>query len=150
MLSSALFAFLHFAAIFGIAGALFVESLTLTPTPTLEAARRIQACDRLYGLSAAAVLVVGALRVAYFEKGWAYYSSNPFFFGKMALFLAMGLLSIYPTVRFIKWSAQTKQGKAPTLPEREYRLLRLSLRLQLMLLFGIALAASLMARAVGM
>jgi len=35
-------------------------------------------------------------------KGSAFYFGNPFFNAKMALFVLVGLISIYPTVRFIK------------------------------------------------
>ena len=36
----------------------------------------------------------------------------------MALFVLVGLISIYPTVRFIKWRAQTRQGAAPVVSGR--------------------------------
>ena len=149
MITSASFAFLHFFAVFGIVGTLFFEWLTLDRALTLVAARRIQICDRWYGVCAAMLLVVGALRVAYFEKGWAFYAVNPFFFVKIGLFLLIGLISIYPTIRFIKWGPQLKQGAAPVLAEREYTLIAIALRTELVLLVGVALCASLMARGIG-
>jgi len=36
-------------------------------------------------------------------KGWAYYSHNAFFWAKMAGFAAIGLLSVPPTMEFIRW-----------------------------------------------
>lgn len=103
MVPSALFAFLHFLAVFGIFA---------------------------------------------FEKGNAFYFSSPFFTAKMTLFVLVGLLSIYPTVRFIKWR-ETSQGRAPALSAHEYAWLRASLRAELALLLAVALCASLMARGVG-
>jgi putative membrane protein len=60
------------------------------------------------------------------------------------------LLSIYPTIRFIKWRAQTAQGLAPVVSAVEYRRITLALRAELVLLLAMALCASLMARGVGL
>ena len=146
---SALFAFLHFLAVFGIFAAVFLQWRTMSPTPTFAEARRIQASDRVYGMLAVVVLVVGFLRVYQFEKGKAFYASNPFFQAKLMLFLGVGLLSMYPTIRFIKWRAQTKRGLAPVLAANEYRAIMTILRIEVLLLLATALCASLMARGVG-
>src|SRR3569833_4761953 len=106
MIVSAALAFVHFAAVFGIACTLFFEWLTMSPAPSFSEATRIQLCDRGYGACAAAVLIVGVLRVIYFEKGWAFYRASHFFYGKLALFVLLGANSFYPTIRFIKWGAQ--------------------------------------------
>ncbi len=150
MTISAVFAFLHFLAVFAIVATVFLEWQTMSRTPTLAEARRIQAADRWFGFLAMMVLVVGFLRVYYFEKGAAFYSSNPFFRAKLALFIGVGLLSIYPTIRFIKWRAQTSEGTAPVVGESEYRRIIMMLRLELVLLLAMALCASLMARGVGL
>jgi putative membrane protein len=150
MVINALFAFVHFAAVFGIFSTVFYELLTMSRAPSLAEAQRIQLCDRWYGISAGLVLVVGLLRVWYFEKGPAFYQANGFFHAKMTLFIIVGLLSIYPTMRFIRWRQQTRQGQPPVVSEQEYRRIVLILRTELALLLGMALCASLMARAVGM
>jgi len=103
MIISAMFAFLHFVAVFGIFCTVFLEWQTMTPTPNYVEARRMQRCDLWYGIFAGVVLVVGFMRVYHFEKGHAFYSASPFYYVKLALFLLVGLISIYPTVRFIKW-----------------------------------------------
>jgi len=150
MVMSAVFSFLHFAAVFGIVGTLVAEWVILSPTPTYREATRLQQCDRWYGLSAMVLLIVGFLRVYYFEKGSAFYFANPFFQAKLGLFIAVGLLSIYPTVRFVKWRAAMKSGAAPTVPDAEYRTLRTVLRLELILLAAIVACAAMMARGVGL
>jgi putative membrane protein len=43
---SALFAFLHFVAVFGIVSTVFFEWLTMSKAPSYIDARRIQLCDR--------------------------------------------------------------------------------------------------------
>src|SRR6478752_2493436 len=106
MLIASFVAFAHFAAIFGIVATLVFEWLTFGPAPSLREAQRLALADRWYGISAVVLLVAGFLRANYFEKGMAYYQANPFFVIKLGLFLAMGLLSIIPTVRFIRWRAE--------------------------------------------
>jgi putative membrane protein len=149
MAISAVFAFLHFLAVFGIIATIFLEWQTMSPAPTLAEARRIQRCDRWYGIFAAGVLVVGFLRAVYFEKGMAFYAASPFFHAKLGLFVLVGLLSVYPTIRFIRWGAQTRQGLTPVVTADEYRWIMLMLRAELIGLLGVALCASLMARGVG-
>jgi putative membrane protein len=149
MVISAIFAFLHFLAVFGIFATVFFEWQTMSRAPTYAEARRIQLCDLWYGIFAGLVLAVGFLRVFYFEKGMAFYFASPFFHAKMTLFVMAGLLSIYPTVRFIKWRAQTRQGLAPIVSSADYKRIMVVLRVELALLLGVALCASLMARAVG-
>ena len=145
---SALFSFLHFVAVFGIVGTLMIEWTTLTDSPTYREARLMQVCDRWYGISALIVLVVGFVRVVYFEKGSVYYFANAFFQAKLGLFVAVGLLSIYPTVRFIKWRSQMAGEAPPTMAPAEYKTIRAILGLQLVLLLGMVLCAALMARGV--
>jgi putative membrane protein len=74
MVTRSIFAFLHFAAVFGIVATIFLQWQTISRTPTLAEAKRIQICDRWYGVCAVAVLVVGFLRVFYFEKGPTFFS----------------------------------------------------------------------------
>ena len=146
---SALFAFFHFVAVFGIFAVVVLQWQTMSRTPSLAQAKRIQVSDRWFGIFAAIVLVVGFLRVYHFEKGKAFYASNPFFQAKLAVFLVVGLLSIYPTIRFLQWRAQTKQGLAPVPTANEYKSIMAVLRIELVLLLATALCASLMARGVG-
>jgi putative membrane protein len=150
MIGSAVFAFIHFAAIFGIFATVFLEWQTLSRAPSLAEARRIQRCDRWYGIFAMLVLAAGFARALWFEKGWAFYRESPFFHWKLGLFILVGLLSIYPTVRFVKWGAQTRQGVAPVVSEVEYRRILWLLRAQLLLLLAVAFCATLMARGIGM
>jgi putative membrane protein len=145
---SAFFAFLHFFAVFGIVGTIFLEWQTMSRAPSQAEAGRLQRADRWYGFFAVLVLLVGFLRVYFFDKGKAYYFSNPFFQAKLALFLVVGLLSIYPTFRFIRWRQQLRQGLAPAVSEQEYGRIMFALRAELVLILGIVLCASLMARGV--
>ena len=68
-----LFAFLHHLAAFTLVSALAVELVLLRQELTLAVARRLPIVDAVLGVSAGILLVVGLLRVFYFEKGADYY-----------------------------------------------------------------------------
>lgn len=147
-MSSALMAFLHHAAAFVLVAALAVEHVLFEPRPTLAAARRLMRLDMAYGAAAGTLLIVGFLRATHFEKGWAYYSANPYFLAKIAMFAAVALLSAYPTVVFLSWRKAVKAGKAPEVPVRKARLIALLMRAQLVLVIGILLCAAFMAKGI--
>jgi len=52
---SALFAFLHFIAVFGIFAVVVLQWQTMSPAPTLAEAKRIQVSDRWFGMLAVGV-----------------------------------------------------------------------------------------------
>lgn len=149
MLNSSLIAFAHFAAAFGLVGALVFEFFTFSRHPTVAEARRLASVDRLYGLSAVALLIAGFVRATQFEKGWAYYNANPVFHAKLGLFIVIGLLSIVPTVAFIRWGKDLQAGKAPQMTDAQHGRVRLCLNLQIALLVPLVLCASLMAHGFG-
>lgn len=149
MLASALIAFIHHLAAFILVAVLVLEWATFKSTLTVAEARRIQIADMVYGIAAGAILVAGALRVIYFEKGWHYYLANHAFLTKMLLFLIVGLVSIYPTVRFLKWGKLTpEQGMLQT-GDKEARLIACCLKVELACIAAILFLAPLMARGMG-
>ncbi len=146
---NAFVAFLHHLAFIAVMLSLSVEMLLLAEPLTLGTARKIQRLDAVYGLSAGLILVLGFLRVMYFEKGPAYYSHSGPFIAKMALFLLVGLISIYPTVVFLKWGKSLKQGIVPELSQPQRKKLRGIIHLELTLLVLVILNAALMAKGIG-
>ena len=148
MTINAIVAFLHFVAAFAVVSTLFMEWITFNRQLTVFEARRIQRADMIYGISAGLVIVFGLLRVFYFEKGSEYYFSSSFFYIKLFLFLFVGLLSVYPTLRFLKWRTKTDLDKAPEISEQEYKLITWILNLEMIGLFFLILAASLMAKGI--
>jgi putative membrane protein len=143
------FAFLHHLAAFALVAVLVVEMVLLKGELTLQAARRLQGIDALYGASAGVLLVVGLLRVFYFEKGAAYYFHSAPFIAKLALFVGVGLLSIYPTLTFRRWSRAAKLGQVITVTEGSLRNVRRVVHVQLGGIVLILLCAAMMARGVG-
>lgn len=150
MTLTALFAFLHHVAAFTIVGAVGAELALFSQNISPLNARRIRIMDLHYGIAAMTLIVVGFLRVFYFEKGSTYYFANGWFIAKISLFVIMGLLSIYPTKTFFTWKHALGRGEAPVISDVIARRIRLCLLLQLIVVAGILLAAPLMARGVGM
>jgi putative membrane protein len=138
-MTAALVALAHHVAAFALVAALVAEHLLFHPRLDAPAAQRLRAVDAVYGLSAGVLLVAGLLRVFHFEKGLQYYLGNPWFVAKMALFLALALLSVYPTVSFISWrkKLEVTSAQAKWIP----RLLRIQLLLVPLVLFCAVLMA---------
>jgi putative membrane protein len=149
MTSSALMAFLHHLAAFTVVAALAVEVALFRPPLSVAQAQRLRRTDNLYGAAAGVVLVVGMLRVAFFEKGPGYYWHDAFFLIKLAAFLLAGLISIYPTIVFISWRTGLKAGNAPQVAAGSLRAVRMCLMLELTAIVVILLCAPLMARGFG-
>ena len=145
----AFFAFLHHLAAFGLVAALVLEFVLIKGELDARSARRLQLTDMVFGLSSGTVLVVGLLRVFYFEKGAGYYFHSAPFIAKLILFLIVGLLSIVPTLEFLSWSRTLKQGQVPSLDAGKLRKLRSVMHLELVGVVLILLCAALMARGVG-
>ena len=149
MYTPALMAFLHHLAAFGVVGALVAEVVLFKLPLTVVQARRVQRADQIFGAAATVLLVVGLLRVAYFEKGTGYYFANAFFLTKFTLFILAALISIYPTVLFISWNKALKQGEVPAITPQAAARARLCMMLELTAILGILLCAPFMARGIG-
>jgi putative membrane protein len=143
------FAFVHHVAAFALVAALTVEFVLIKADLSVTSARRLQRADAVYGASAGLLLIVGLLRVFYFEKGASYYFHSAPFIAKLSLFVAVGLLSIYPTIEFRSWGKSLKQGQAPSVSSRKLRTIRTLIHWQLAGIVLIILFAALMARGVG-
>lgn len=142
-------AFVHHVAAFALVAALTVEFLLIRDELSVKSARRLQLADLAYGASAGLVLTIGLLRVFYFEKGGSYYFHSAPFIAKLCLFVAIGLMSIYPTLEFRSWGKSLKQGQAPSVNPRKLRTIRTVIHWQLAGIVLVILFAALMARGVG-
>lgn len=150
MITTSIMAFLHHLFAFTLVACVVYEFIAYRKGMSIEEARRIQRVDLAYGVSAGALLVVGLLRVFFFEKGVNFYIHSPFFWVKMSAFVIVGLLSIDPTIRYIRWNKILSENKAPEISHEEYKRMRLILWLEIIGIVIILLAAPLMARGVGL
>ena len=149
MIVAALIAFGHFLAFFALTAALVMQLGLISDSIGVATARRIQRADRVYGISSILLLIFGFLRVVYFEKGTDYYFSNTFFLIKIALFIGVGLLSIYPTVSYLRWNPELNQNIEPEVSPLDVLKLRKVIHTELVAIMGVLLCASLMAKGFG-
>ncbi len=136
--------YVHFISIFTIVGALVSEHLLLKKEMTRVEIKRLSKIDAIYGLAAFTLLGVGlTLWFGNVGKPSQYYSQNWIFHFKISLFATIGLLSVYPTIFFLK--NRGDQQVLVHVPPLVFWMLRL----ELVLLFIIPLLAGLMSRGVG-
>ena len=115
MTLEAVLAYLHLLAILTMV--VFVASeAALCRVQWLNAAvvERLAKVDRIYGIAALAVLATGVTRTLLGVKGTAWYWSNPLLHMKLTLFVVVGVISIFPTLTFLRWrKAVRADGSLP-------------------------------------
>lgn len=146
MWTDALLAYLHFAAIFSLIWFLAKEWTLLRAGADNVDIERLAKADAGFGITAGLVLVTGALRAAFGLKGWAFYAHNPAFHVKIGLFVLVGLISIAPTVRFLRWRKARRADPAFRVAQSEWTSARRLVMIELHLVALIPLAAVIMAR----
>lgn len=145
----ALLAYFHFAAMFVTVALLAVELSTLAQASASLPLQRLKVIDGLYGLFATLTLASGAARVVWGAKGSDFYLKNPVFHTKVTLFVAAALISIWPTVQFLKWAKAHKADQRFVPADSNASRVRGLVVTQLVLFALIPFAATLMARGVG-
>jgi putative membrane protein len=149
MYAPAFMAFLHHVAAFTVVATLAIEVALFKPPLSAQQARRLLRTDMIFGASAGVVLIIGLLRVQFFEKGPAYYWHDAFFLAKFSAFIVAALISIYPTVTFLSWNPLLRAGAAPEVSAQRTRSVRMCLMLELTAIVVILACAALMARGFG-
>ena len=71
------------------------------------------------------------------------------FIVKIALFAAVGLISIYPTIAFARMRPALRRGEVPTIDAAKLKRIRLVIHVEATLVVAIILCASLMAHGIG-
>ncbi|WP_162042090.1 DUF2214 family protein [Undibacterium sp. YM2] len=145
-----LVALLHHIAAFTLVSTLLAELVLVRQPLTVSSAKSLRFIDSIYGLSAMLIIVLGVLRVMYFEKGQDYYLHSHAFMLKMTTFIIVGLLSIYPTVVFLRWGKAVKQNQLPVFPDAQVNTIQTILKLELAGVIFILAGAVLMAKGYSM
>lgn len=135
----------HHLAFLVVFAVLVMEFALLRLPLTKAAVGLIARVDLGYGIAAGVSVAVGLTRVFQGAKGSVFYSHNPIFWAKMVLFTAIGLISIFPTLRYVRWNRATE---LPALDE--VARVRQLVALQLGLFAGLPALAALMARGIGL
>ena len=149
MTLEAILAYLHLLAILTMV--VFIASeAALCRVEWLNAAvvERLAKVDRIYGIAAVAVIATGVARTWWGMKGTAWYWTNPLLHLKLTLFVIVGVISILPTMTFIRWRKALKStGALPA--EAEVRKTRKLVMIQAHLIALIPLVAVFLARGFG-
>ena len=130
--------------IFALFGVLAAEIVLVRQGINGAAVRNLTRIDLWYGILAGAIIVVGFSRAIFAAKGWAYYSHNAFFWAKIGTFVIIALLSIPPTIEYLKW-----QRSAVTPPAQAVRRMQVFLYSEAVLFAFLLAFAATMARGYG-
>jgi len=136
--------YLHFFAIFGLAGALIIQNMAIKEAISKEDVRNLAKVNVVYGLCVILTFLCGLVLWLWLDKPRAFYSGNPLFLIKLGLFAFIVLLSICPTIFFVK--NQNSIAESIIVPKT----VRLAMKTELILLPIIAVLAYLMARGIGL
>jgi len=149
MLLESLLAYAHFVAILSVV--VFITSeAALCRVEWLNAAvvRRLARVDLIYLFAALAVLGTGVARTWWGMKGAGWYWSQPLLHAKVTLFVVIGLMSLGPTMRFLRWRRQLRAtGALPA--EAEVRGVRRLVMIEAHLMVLIPLLGVFLARGLG-
>lgn len=138
--------YIHFISIFSIVSSLVSEHLLLKPNLKRKEIERLSKIDGFYGMMVFVLLGAGlTLWLGGYGKPAEFYSQNILFQTKLGLFVGIGLLSIYPTVFFIK-KRKGDPDDLVAIPKSIFWMIRL----ELLLVFIIPLLAGLMAKGIGL
>ncbi|MEJ8825660.1 DUF2214 family protein [Variovorax humicola] len=104
MTLEAILAYVHLLAILTMV--VFISSeAALCRVQWLNAAvvERLARVDMVYGIAAGAVLLSGIARTWWGVKGTVWYWTNPLLHLKLGLFAIVGIVSVFPTMRYLRW-----------------------------------------------
>jgi putative membrane protein len=123
----------NYVSIMLMIASLLGEHLLLKQELTAAQAGSVQRLDIVYGASAAIVLITGILRM-FLEKGAAYYNHHIAFHILFGIFVLAALMSIYPTLVFLRWRSDTSAGRGQQLATDQFKKIQMILRVEMTLL----------------
>lgn len=144
-----LLAIAHHLLVFSLAGILFAEFVLLKPGLAGRNLSLLGRLDGAYGGIAMAIIIVGVCRVIFGLKGWEFYVYNHSFWAKMGAFVVVGLLSIPPTMRIVRWRKAAAAAADHVVPDAEIAGAKRFLHAELAVFLLIPVFAAMMARGVG-
>ena len=147
-MTEVLVVYLHFAAMTLIAVFLAIEYLICVPGLARGKVKLLARIDLLYLTAALLALATGVARLVWLGKGPGFYLHNPVFYIKLALFAAVGLISVPPTMQYLRWMRGLKAGTGAVADFEVLRARRYVLA-ELVLLAFIPFLAVMMARGIG-
>jgi putative membrane protein len=145
----AVLAYLHYAAIFTLFSFLTAQAVLIRRPLDAGMIRLLGRTDLWFGGSAGLVLATGFLRAIYGAKGPDFYFDAWPVYVKVGLFLAVGVISIKPTLTYIQWRRALAHDAAWQVPVEEQRRTRRLIMIEVHLAALIPVFAVIMARGLG-
>jgi putative membrane protein len=139
----------HHVLIFALAGVIAFEVGVVKPGIPADGIARVGKADAWYGILTALILIAGFARAVFAAKGWAYYSHNHFFWAKIGTFALVGILSVPPTIQYIRWRRALKTDPAALPAVGAIKTVRRFLWLEVFFFAWIPIFAAAMARGYG-
>lgn len=138
--------YLHFIGIFLVVGSLFAETWMISSSLTRSRIRTLSRVDGIYGMAAMITVAAGLiLWLSDIGKPPEFYQNTGLVYLKLGIFIVVGLLSIYPTVFFVK-NRQSKKNTDGSELITVPRLVKTIIVVELLLVFTLPFFASLMAQ----
>lgn len=140
--------YLHFIGIFLVVGALFTEAWMIRHSMSRSQIKRLGNIDGIYGLASMITVAAGLiLWLSDIGKPAEFYQDNGLIYLKLGIFTLVGLLSIYPTVFFVK---QRQSKKNPDAEEQVKipGIIKTFVIVELILVFTIPFWAAMMAQGI--
>ena len=149
-LVAAVFAWLHLLAA-GIAAALLMAEYWLCRRmPDRIQVRLLGIVDLGYFLALITALATGLAKLLHDGQAPTYYYAKRLFWLKVAVFLAIGLLAILPSLQYLRWNREARAAPPFAPLTREVERVRAAIALGLGLWLVIPLLAVLVARGFGL
>lgn len=145
----AVLSYLHYVAIFTLFAFLTVQAVLIRRPLDVATVRLLGRMDQWAGGGALATLATGFLRAIYGAKGPDFYFDAWPIYVKIGLFLAVGMISIKPTLTYIQWKRQYDHDAAWRVPEDEHRKIRRLVMIEVHLAALIPIVAVIMSRGLG-
>lgn len=149
MLLDAILAFLHFTAIFILFAFLAVQVMLVKGPLDARAIRLIGRADLWYFGAAMAALLTGLLRLGLGAKGADFYLQSWPVYVKIALFVIVGVTSVFPTQAYVRWRRELDHDPAWLPAADEQKRIRKLVMAELHLAALIPVFAVIMARGLG-
>ena len=145
----AVLAYLHFTAMFLLFAFLTVQVILIRQPLDMRTVRLLGRMDILYFSSAMATLVTGFLRATVGAKGADFYFNAWPIYAKIGLFLAVAVVSVKPTMTFIRWKRMYERDGAWQVPVDEQAAMRRLIMVEVHLAALIPIFALIMSRGLG-
>jgi putative membrane protein len=149
-LTDLILAIAHHLLIFTVLAVLVMELMIVRPEMSTGQLIRLGRLDLAYGIVAALVLIVGFGRVFFGAKPSEFYIYNWVFWAKIAAFVAVGVLSVPPTLRIGRWRTEARENPDFRPPAAEVASVRQFMHYEASVFILIPILAAMMARGIGL